>query len=64
MWPYLEVDKKSRECLFCFTLLKMKDIQACLYGCSEAESIFIIHETSFCSSFKFLFLHCSLRPTS
>lgn len=60
MWPSLEVDKKSRECLFCFALLKMKYIQACLYDFSEVESIFIIHKTSFHSSFKFLFLHCSL----
>lgn len=28
----------------------MKDIQACFYDLSEGESIFIIHETSFCPS--------------
>lgn len=64
MWPSLEVDKKSRECLLCFDLLKIKDIQARLYDLSDIESIFIICETSFCPSFKFLFLHCSLQPTS
>ena len=59
MWPSREVDKKSRECLFCVVLLKMKDIQACLCDLAEVESIFIIHETSFVLV-KFLLLHCFL----
>lgn len=64
MWPSLEADKTSRERLLSSALLKVKDLQACSYVCSLVESIFIIHETSVSSSFKFLFLHCSPRPTS
>lgn len=50
IWPHLEVRSQRS---VCFVLLKMKDIQACLYELSEVDSIFIKCETTFCPTFKF-----------
>ena len=39
-----------------FVFLQVKDIQACLYDFSEVKLISIIHEITFCPSFKFFIL--------